>query len=646
MKQAEQSIANTQSAVISILSCQSDDTALVEAPTQSDHTALVEEPTEFDGPQITDATSKETTMAKASAEQVPLIKVDTALLSLRASNFDTPAAVGEPIDNSIQANAHNIRIRLLEGERRVGKRQKSTPIVNQIAFADDGDGMDEKTLQNALVLGYSTRYNNRSGMGRFGVGATLAGISQAQHLGIYTRATNQGSYLYTYIDLEDIATGKQTAMPKPEARDIPKEFSDLMSNGSGTLVVWSKCDRLVQGDDGTVHDLNEVRSDLVEWIARTYRYFLDGGLRIELDGKPVEPHDPLYLMTIPRFQDDPKAEILIDDKFEWTIPSDPSRTSIVRVRMTLLPKEWRLLRGWGNPTNSQTRERKIHKNEGISILRAKREIFYGILPKFYPSAVQDIDRWHGIEIMFEPELDECFRVRNVKKGAEPVEGLRARLKEFLDATVNNARKRIKNTYTEEENKRHTQQGIHDSAEKITTEVEEVSPKARSGQATTPEQRESVIDEVVAAAVKAAAADENAPTPSAVAIKERIRTLPFSIVDTQWPGKEFIEIEHLGQNTIVKLNKRHPFFTRIYAPVLKAAGMQSHNIENGSKATKVTEEELTAIARTVQVGLDLLIMAYAKAESMHPDPDSQYGDLRTQWGLFLYNMIQRIDGNAA
>lgn len=585
---------------------------------------------------------EKTIMPKAATKEVPLIKVDTALLSLRASNFDTPAAVGEPIDNSIQAKANNIRIRLVEGERRVGKKQKTTPIVEQIAIADDGTGMDEDTLHQSLVLGYSSRYDSRNGMGRFGVGATLAGISQAQRLEIYTRNTKKGPYLYTYIDIEDISKGKQKSMPFPENREIPKEFAGLMSEGSGTLVVWSKCDRLVQGEDGTVHNLNEVRTELVEWISRTYRYFLDGGLRIELDGNLIEPHDPLYLMTIPRFRDDPKAEVIVDDKFEWSKPSDPSQTSTVRVRMSLLPKEWRLIRGWGNPTHTPTRERKIHKNEGISILRANREIFYGILPKFYPSAVQDIDRWHGIEIMFEPDLDECFRVRNVKKGAEPVEGLRAKLKEVLDSAINSARKRIKSTYTEEENKRHTEQGVHDTAEKITVEVEEVSPKARSGQSTTPEQKESIIDEIVAAAVQEAITD-GGPQPSAVAIKERIRTLPFSIVDTQWPGKEFIEIEHLGSNTIVKLNKRHPFFTRIYSPLLKAAGVQVGGAEGEAKNLKLTEEELQSLARSIQVGLDLLIMAYAKAESMHPDPDKQYGDLRAQWGLFLYNMIQRMDG---
>jgi hypothetical protein len=632
-KSTQHNSIETEATLVSILGADASEMAAVVG-------AAVEQDEE-----LNQSAGKETNdMPKTAVAEVPLIKVDTALMSLRASNFDTPAAVGEPIDNSIQAKANEIKIRLVEGERRVGKKQKTTPIVDKIAFADDGVGMDEDTLHQCLVLGYSTRYNSRSGMGRFGVGATLAGISQAQRIEIYTRNTKRGPYLYTFIDLEDISHGKQTAMPKPERREVPKEFADMMPEGTGTLVVWSKCDRLVQGEDGTVHDLNEVRSELVEWISRTYRYFLDGGLRILLEDKPIEPHDPLYLMTIPRFKDDPKAETLIDDKFEWSIPSDPARTATVRVRMTLLPQEWRLMPGWGNPNNTHTRERRIHKNEGISILRANREIFYGILPKFYPSAVLDIDRWHGIEISFEPELDECFRVRNVKKGAEPVEGLRAKLKEFLDAAVNTARKRIRTTYKDEENKRDTEQGIHDAAEKIVAEVEAVSPKARSGQATTPEQRESTIDEVVAAAVQEAGTD-GVPAPSAVAMKERLRTLPFSIVDAQWPGKDFIEIEHLGQNTIVKLNKRHPFFTRIYSPVLKAAGVQVGGAEGGTKSVRLTEEELQSLARSVQMGLDLLIMSYAKAESMHPDPDTQYGDLRTQWGLFMYNMIQRMDGTS-
>jgi hypothetical protein len=586
-------------------------------------------------------------MAKATVERVPFIKVDTALASLRASNFDTPAAVGEPVDNALEAKANNIKIRLVEGERKVGKRQKPTPVVEQIAIADDGTGMSKDVLHQCLVLGFSTRYNSRSGLGRFGVGGTLAGISQAKRIEIFSRDNLNEPCLYSYIDLDEIAAGSQEYMPEPRPASVPKLFGDMMGAGTGTLVVWSKCDRLIQGEDGTVHDLNKVRTEVVHWLSRTYRYFLDAGVRIELDNTVIEPHDPLYLMTVPRRASDPKAEVLHDEPYEWTVPSDPSRTSTFRLRVTQLPEEWRLKRGWGSPTYGPTRERRIHENEGLSILRAKREIFFGIIPKFYPGRqhgdTEEIDRWIGIEIAFEPDLDECFRVRNVKRGAEPVEALRDFLKEKLSPLILAARKRIRNTYTEQENKEKTEQRVHQEAEEITAEVEKVAPKARSGAEVTPEEREEELTKLASLAAEAARKEGTVSSPtSPEEVKERLKQLPYSIIDMQWPGKEFIEIEHLGQNTVVKLNNRHPFFTKIYSPVLKASGMLSKmGTELGEAPNNLSEEELQRLARVVQVGLDLLIVAYAKAESMDENPEQRYGDLRTQWGMFLYNMIEHL-----
>ena len=570
--------------------------------------------------------------------QVPLIKTDTALMSLRASNFDTPAAVGEPIDNSLQAKANSIKIRLVEGERKFGKKSKATLVVDQIAIADDGEGMSNEVLERSLVLGFSTRYDNRSGMGRFGVGSTLAGISQAKRIELYTRNQRSGSYHYSYIDLDEIAAGQQSHMPKPVVREIPEQFAKMMGDGTGTLVVWSKCDKLVQGEDGTVHDLNSVRSELIEWLSRTYRYFINSGLHLELDGKTIEPYDSLYLMDVPRFPNEPKAELLLDETFEWTVPSDPTRTSPVRVRLTLLPKEWRLKRGWGASTHKPTRERRVDTNEGFSIMRANREIFYGISPRFYPSAVQDIDRWHGIEISFEPDLDECFRVRNVKKGAEPVESLREKLKNLLAPAIKVARRRIQTTYDEEDSKEKSKAGVHEEAENIGAQAEKTAPKARSGQTTTPEARDAVIDGVAAEAAQSGV-DEETKKANAEAIKTRLKTLPFSIVDSQWSGKDFIEIEHLGANIIIKLNNKHPFFTRIYSPVSKAAGVLKE--QDGDAPIKVSEEELQKVARSVHVGLDLLIMAYAKAESMSENAEEDFGNLRTQWGMFLYNLVQQM-----
>lgn len=590
--------------------------------------------------------------------EVPLVQVDKALESLRASNYNPSAAVGEPVDNALEAKANNIKIRLIEGERVVGKKQKAAAVVDKIAISDDGIGMEKDILHKCLVLGYSTRFGSRSGMGRFGVGATLAGISQAKRLEVFSRNVASGPFLRSYIDLEEISQGTQKHMPAPETAEIPDEFKDMMGPGTGTLVVWSKCDRLTQGEDGTVHDLKSVRDDLFDWLSRTYRQFLDGGVKMnlqhvrpnskELNDVSVEPHDPLYLMTVPRRKDDPKAELLFNETIEWSVPSDLSRQSLVRIRVSLLPEEWRLKRGWGNPQHRPTKDRRIHENEGFSVLRANREIFFGISPKFYPTAVQEIDRWIGIEISFDPELDECFRVRNVKRGAEPVDALRDALKKKLNSVIETARRRVQNTYTEHENKEKTDQRIHEQAEQITAAVEQVSPKAVSGKDVDPVEREAKLDEVAAAAAKATE-EEGVATPPATQedIKARLKQLPFSIVDMQWPGKEFIEIEHLGSNTIVKLNNRHPFFTRIYAPVLKASGRMARPSGSEEPADRqVSAEELRQLAGAVQVGLDLLIVAYAKAETMYLDPAHRFEDLRTHWGMFLYNMLEKLNDGSA
>jgi hypothetical protein len=346
-------------------------------------------------------------------------------------------------------------------------------------------------------------------------------------------------------------------------------------------------------------------------------------------------------MDVPRFAGDPKAGVLLDESFEWPVPSDPSRTSTVRVKLTLLPESWRLKKGWGNRNYSPTRERRIHENEGFSILRSKREIFYDVSRNFYGTAVENIDRWHGIEILFEPDLDECFRVRNVKKGAEPVDNLRSKLTGLLQPAIEVARKHIRNTYKETDVNEKLALGIHEEAENIGADVEKVSPKSRSGQENSPDEREEKLRRAAEAAAESAAkgAEDGLSEAQVEAIKDRLKKMPLSIIDHQWPGREFIEIDHLGANVVIKLNNRHPFFTDIYGPVLKAAGVLAESPTERTDAS-LSEDELREVARAVHTGLDLMIMAYAKAESMDKDASEKYAELRTYWGLFLSKYIEQ------
>ena len=106
------------------------------------------------------------------------------------------------------------------------------------------------------------------------------------------------------------------------------------------------------------------------------------------------------------------------------------------------------------------------------------------------------------------------------------------------------------------------------------------------------------------------------------IKKQVRELPFTIVDSNWPGNELVEIVHLNGRAIVKINHRHPFIREIYDPIKTLA--------NGD-ATSINTGDVIRLARKAEAALDVLFMAYAKAENMHRNPDDAYGELRSDWG---------------
>jgi len=591
---------------------------------------------------------------KTAVERVPLIRVDTALNSLRSSGYSLEAAVGEPIDNGLEARANKIRLRLMGETQTVrrGKKEETLEVVAKIGIGDDGCGMAPGVLERCLVLGESTRYESRVGMGRFGVGGTLGAISQCKRIEVYSRSKSSGPYLFSYIDLDEIGAKEQLYMVVPEERALPGEFADLLdAKGSGTLVVWSKCDKLsvtpradarraAKAKD--VRSVDRVKTDLIKYIARTYRYFLTDGRRIEVNGTVVAPHDPLYLMDS-RYAGDPKGTLEHTQEVEWPLASDPENTAAIKIRMTLLPEAWRPVLGSGGTTFS--RERRVDENEPLSIVRANREIFFDIIPKFYPDNVREIARWIGIEISFDPRLDEAFQVRNVKRGVEPVEELRHELRKLIQPAMSTLVERVRKLWRTTENATKKKLGVHNAAEEIAAGAEQTSIKSKAGQDVTPDERDAKLNDLAEKAAEASARsaggepDPQVTKQTAAELKRRLKSMPFSIIDDQWPGNEFFATEHLGENTVVTYNNKHPFFAKIYSKILAASGA----FADGESGSAMTAENLTAMARVVQTGLDLMIVAYAKAEAMDDSAEDHelYSVLRTQWGLFLSQMVQRV-----
>ncbi|BCL39287.1 hypothetical protein [Nostoc sp. MS1] len=192
------------------------------------------------------------------------------------------------------------------------------------------------------------------------------------------------------------------------------------------MVIWDKCDRLATDPNGRPISAEILLNELKEWISRAYRYFLWDKVEIYLNEEKIIAHDPLYINPKgTKFINDEPAKKAFSHFLEWPVPSNPNKTSKIEITLTLLPESLRPRRFVGGELPAV--ERRIDKNEGISLLRHRREVAFGNFYPMLPSVIE-IDRWWGCEINFEPELDECWEVRNVKRGARPIPELREAIK--------------------------------------------------------------------------------------------------------------------------------------------------------------------------------------------------------------------------
>ncbi|SIJ89723.1 Uncharacterised protein [Mycobacteroides abscessus subsp. bolletii] len=558
--------------------------------------------------------------ANSDGRRADIIQIDTVLESMRDSGFDLTAAAGEPIDNSIEADASLIRVQTAYGE---GKRA-----INEIAFADNGTGVKPDIMAHTLSMGFSSRYGERGGLGRFGVGMKLAGLSLGRRIDIYTKRRDSEDIWHAYVDLNEIKDGKQTQIESRAVTAWPEDYSKLMETPdgrpfeSGTLVVFGKIDRLTSGGHyGTA--LDEKMSELRAFIARTYRYFLSKGIQIELDGKPVTLLDPLFLLDNPRIIKRYKpADVrgVVIDEGEIEIANNQS----IYVTVTLAPPEFRHRSGDGGYTDSlgrDIREFQVADSAGkISMVRNGREINYDIVPRLLPAGVDKVDRYIGIEVKFPAELDEFFQVRNVKRGAVPVSKLREELRGWLERPVKQARREIREHWGEIETKERANTDSYAKVTDAVAHVEKTSPRGQAGRDLTDEETSQIIDEILGDLNVTGSEDQG----SIDSVRKRIDEKPITLVDAQWPGSDLFRIRHLNGRAIVEINHRHPLWRDVFDPLKKAAD------DGGAGAT---EQELVALIRKASVTVEVLVLAYAKAENLHLNPDDEFEQLRTYWGTF-------------
>lgn len=580
-----------------------------------------------------------TTSIPTATERVPVVLSGHALRSLRDSGYSLPAALGEAIDNSLEANANNIAVYLEEAQDRYGKKH-----IHRILIIDDGSGMEIDILQHYLQIGFSTRYMRKDTIGKYGVGAKLAALNYGRRIDVWSRTSEDELWQHVYFDLDDAIEqeqrGEVVGIEAPSPQPVPDELVKLLPQGSGTVVVWSKVDRLEEGRRAP--DANALRIEVEKELSRMFRYFLNGGIKISVNDTNLLPHDPLFLMERTWANDMLTKEY--SRKSRGKDSQEDSQSSrkthfpaeiiakeqiaiggaTATLTVTLYPKEVVRVRGKGG--DELAKKLRVPENEGsISFVRLEREINYTTVPKIFPRRIDDPDRFIGIEVAFKPDLDDYFGVRNVKRGVEPHDELRTKIRDLLSKYIAEARAKLDEMWGDAAR----DAGQHQS------EVTPVAKAAKNANRTLPKSRakgpddKTEQDRILRDLAKDVIGDDKQAQEEYL---ESIKDLPFVIESVDYPGQMFIDIQHLNGQVIIRLNIRHRFYREMWEPIRSIAQRSPGGVSG--------DEAVRAARRTIEA-LTLLIIAYGKAESMDENPRERYGDLRNYWGMFSDSLMGKI-----
>lgn len=571
---------------------------------------------------------------------IPPIKIGPALRSMRNQDFDVLTAVCEVVDNSFQAKAKNVKINI---KYSLESRRKNRP--TEIAFGDDGHGMDKEQQQLCLQLGYSGRYDDRKGIGRFGVGMTYAAISLCQKIEVYSRQ-RQGNWQYTCMDIRNINPNEEPGITEIEQRSLPDEYADLVGD-YGTLVIWSEIDRV---DEPVKTD------DLRHSFGRIYRKFIGGETiqdgkvvpnpnqrNIQINGHIVHAFDPMYVIRNPTYPNDETATIDSEISFEWPVhhvdaPTSGVKQGTITIRTSLLPEGWRRVRAkigrQGSGRSRDNLRRKVDENEGISILRYGREVSYSPIPHML-SKDREVDRFWSCEIDFDPSLDHWFSVRAIKIGAKPLRDLKDALKKRIEPSVLHFRELIKKTmdeYDAEENK--SKQGpVHSHEEKESELSAITTPMATP---TSHDERQKNTE----ATASEVFADEKEKEEYIKKISDPQTKYSIIEVYNMRSDAPFFEIIPDLLTKTTHYNMNHAFFIDFYETIRK--------LKEAVRDKNDDEDQTLELVDNIRGCLDNLFFAYGEAfydldDLKRKQPvGNTIDELLVKWNLHLRQIYKRHD----
>jgi hypothetical protein len=570
----------------------------------------------------------------------PLFNAAQALESQRRSGYrNTAAAAREIIDNAIEAGATRIDV-CFERPKQLKAHQRSESI-SAMAFIDNGSGMIPRMAQYALSWGSGTHFDEPDFIGKFGFGLPNASINQTRLVEVYTKVAGATAVTKAWLDARDVkAHGLQT-IPEPVEASLPQFVQVYLDKQGlpfdhGTIVVWVEPDRISYRKPALM------KEHLIDDFGVTYRYLLSK-VALHVDGTKVDPVDPLFLDPDARFYRAQEKGGAIMSR-DWNIPVRYARdedgvlaltkvesiaeldlkdksleaAGAIYVRVARFPYGFAEHSKAKVETDNHKRFEIRKTRRGMSFVRAGREIeTVDVFPKSMRDQSKGLGKWPllqsyayhwGVEVRFDPQLDEIFGITNDKQTVRPIEDLwRLFALEGIDAALNrenNFQSKMRQEEQEKQRQREATKAITATvAEKVAAQADSIA-----GQKPRVAERDKlrVREEAEQEAKHRAKVNQTSIDQARQAIEEEAKRRPYVIDFYDEPRGPFYKPHwgHGGQ-IVVLINRQHSFFQAFYAPLLA--------LEGGGQAKQALDVLMIALARAELGTEDEACVAWYEAQ---------------------------------
>lgn len=593
-----------------------------------------------------------------------IIPPHLAVKAMRDSGYrNTAYALAELIDNSVQAGASAIYVVCIEERKLVNERERRR--LSEIAVIDDGLGMTPAQLRMALQFGNGTHLNDRSGIGRFGMGLPNSSISQCRRVDVWTWQRGPDNAMHSYLDVDEVERGSLTRVPEPKHVPVPDRWRTRATNfaTTGTLVLWQNFDehRLTWKTARSTLENAEIL------VGRMYRKFIaTGALNIRLvaleDEEPTfdmdtRVNDPLYLSPKSSTPEPFDNEAMFqpwgeNGEYIHIIPYNGTDHKVA-VRMSWARQE--TVPETGAERGAMPYGKHAAKNSGVSILRAGRELD---LDQGWVNGYDPRERWWGVEVEFPPELDEVFGVPNNKQAAsvfsqmahfdwqtaansgETYTALQERLRSEGDlraelmeiATyINTQLKSIREAVQAQTKgrrsggKRHEDLSVEDRAtSKFNERAESGHPTEQDGKKFDDAAKENLVQDLV----NDKRYPEDRAREIANAVESRRKRVIF--VEASMDGYAFFKVDQRpGGITEIIFNTAHPAYKQLVRTL-------------DAEVSGATEKELVERIENASDTFRMLFAAWARYEMEDVPNRGRLNDMRQEWGKMARVFLEPQD----